>query len=79
MAMLRAHLMLNWFGYSDPAGGRSAVRAHHPAPVHGLEPGARLDEATHLSVCRLLEKYELAAGILVVINGYLGDCSPWLR
>lgn len=30
------------------------------------------DETTILNSRRLLEKYELAAGILAVINGYLG-------
>ncbi|MDT4883546.1 hypothetical protein FQZ97_1195960 [compost metagenome] len=33
------------------------------------------DETTLLNFRRLLEKYELAAGILAVINGYLGDCG----
>lgn len=31
------------------------------------------DEPTILNFCRLLEKHELAGGILQVINGYLGD------
>jgi transposase, IS5 family len=37
------------------------------------------DETTILNFRRLLEKHELAAGILSVINGYLGDRGLWLR
>jgi len=54
MAMLRLHLMQNWFGYSDPA----------------MEEA--LYETTILNVRRLLDKHELAAGALGVINSYLG-------
>lgn len=36
-AMLRVHLMQNWFGYSDVG---SAVRNHHSAPVRRTEPRA---------------------------------------
>jgi len=38
-----------------------------------------LYEATILNFRRLLEKHELAAGILAVINGYLGDRGLSLR
>jgi len=37
------------------------------------------DETTILNFRRLLEKHELAAGSLAVINGYLGDRSLSLR
>jgi IS5 family transposase len=37
------------------------------------------DETTILNFRRLLEKHELAGGILVVINGYLGDRGLSLR
>jgi len=37
------------------------------------------DETTLLNFRRLLEKHELAAGILGVINGYLGDRGLSLR
>ncbi len=37
------------------------------------------DETTILNFRRLLEKHELAAGILCVINGYLGDRGLSLR
>jgi IS5 family transposase len=36
-AMLRVHLMQNWFGYSDVG---SAVRNHHSALVRRTEPRA---------------------------------------
>ncbi|WP_256667610.1 MULTISPECIES: transposase [unclassified Pseudomonas] len=39
MAMLRVHLMQNWFGYSD---GGGAVRDHYPATICWVEPGAHL-------------------------------------
>jgi len=37
------------------------------------------DATTILNFRRLLEKHEPAAGILGVINGYLGDRGLWLR
>jgi IS5 family transposase len=37
------------------------------------------DETTILNFRRLLEKHELAGGILAVINGYLGDRGLSLR
>ena len=37
------------------------------------------DETTILNFRRLLEKHELAGGILQVINGYLGDRGLMLR
>ena len=61
MAMLRVHLMQNWFGYSDAA----------------MEDA--LYETTILNFRRLLEKHELASGILAVINGYLGNRGLSLR
>ena len=38
-----------------------------------------LDETTILNLRRLLERHELAGGILQVINGYLGDRGLMLR
>jgi len=45
------------------------VRDHYPAPDFERIP----DETMILNFRRLLETRELAAGILAVINGYLGD------
>ena len=32
MAMLRAHLMQNWFGYSDPEMEKALYETYHPTP-----------------------------------------------
>lgn len=40
LAMLRIHLMQNWFGYSDPAMEEALYETYHPAPVRRVEPGA---------------------------------------
>nr|WP_240936720.1 transposase [Pseudomonas aeruginosa] len=69
MAMLRVHLMQNWFGYKRSSDGGGTVRDHHPAAVRGLSLERIPDETTILNFRRLLEKHELAAGILAVING----------
>ena len=78
MAMLRVHLMQNWFGYSDPA-----MEALYEATILRQFSGLHLDripdETTIFNFRRLLEKHELAAGILQVINGYLGDRGLMLR
>jgi IS5 family transposase len=79
MAMLRVHLMQNGFCYSDPA----MEEALYETTI--LRQSARLslehipDETTILNFRRLLEKHELAAGTLAVINGYLGDRGLSLR
>jgi transposase, IS5 family len=79
MAMLRVHLMQNWFGYSDPAMEESLYETTILRQFAGLGLERIPDETTILNFRRLLEKYELAAGILVVINGYLGDRGLSLR
>ena len=75
MAMLRVHLMQNLFGYSNP----TMEEALHETIILRQFPGLGLecisDETTILNFRRLLEKHELAAGILSVINGYLDDRS----
>ena len=79
MAMLRVHLLQNWFGYSDPAmeGALYETTILRQFASLGLE---RIpDETTILNFRRLPEKHELAAGILAVINGYLGDRGLSLR
>ena len=79
MAMLRVHLMQNWFWYSDPAMEESLYETTILRQFAGLGLERIPDETTILNFRRLLEKYELAAGILVVINGYLGDRGLSLR
>ncbi len=79
MAMLRVHLMQNWFGYSDPAMEESLYETMILRQFAGLHLDRIPDETTILNFRRLLEKHELAVGILQVINGYLGDRGLLLR
>lgn len=77
--MLRVHLMQNWFGYSDPAMEEALYQTAILRHFTGLNLDRIPDETTILNFRRLLEKHELAAGILAVINGYLGDRGLSLR
>lgn len=79
MAMLRVHLMQNWFGYSDPAMEEALYETTILRQFAGLRLERIPDETTILNFRRLLEKHELAAGILGVINGHLGDRGLSLR
>ena len=79
MAMLRVHLMQNWFGYSDPTMEEALYETTILRQFAGLNLERIPDETTILNFRRLLEKHELAAGILGVINGYLGDRGLSLR
>ncbi|MBI7310086.1 IS5 family transposase [Pseudomonas aeruginosa] len=79
MAMLRVHLMQNWFGYSDPAMEEALYETTILRQFAGLSLERIPDEITILSFRRLLERHELATGILSVINGYLGDRGLSLR
>ena len=63
MAMLRVHLLQNWFGYSDPAMEEALYETTILRQFAGLEPERIPDETTILNFRRLLEKHELAAGI----------------
>ncbi len=69
MAMLRVHLLQNWFGYSDPAMEEALYETTILRQFAGLNLERIPDETTILNFRRLLEKHELAAGILTVING----------
>ena len=79
MTMLRVHLMQNWFGYSDPAMEEALYETTILRQFAELSLERIPDETTILNFRRLLEKHELAAGILAVINGYLGDRGLSLR
>ena len=79
MAMLRVHLMQNWFDYSDPAMEEALYETTILRQFAGLNLERIPDETTILNFRRLLEKHELATGILAVINGYLGDRGLPLR
>jgi len=79
MAILRVHLMQNWFGYSDPAMEESLYETTILRHFAGLSLERIPDETTILNFRRLLESHDLAAGILGVINDYLGDRGLLLR
>ena len=79
MAMLRVLLMQNWFGYSDPAMEEALYETTIPRQLSGLSLERIPDETTILNFRSLLEKHELATGILGVINGCLGDRGLSLR
>ena len=79
MAMLRVHLMQNWFGYSDPAMEEALYETTILRQFAGLSLERIPDETTILNFRRLLERHELAVGILAVINSYLGDRGLSLR
>ena len=78
-AMLRVHLMQNWFGYSDPAMEEALYEVTILRHFAGLHLDRLPDETTILNFRRLLEKHALASGILEVINGYLGERGLLLR
>lgn len=65
MAMLRVHLLQNWFGYSDPAVEEAFYKTTILREFAGLSLERIPDETTIVNFRRLLEKHELAAGILV--------------
>ena len=73
MAMLRVHLMPNWFGSSYPAMKEALYETTILRQFSGLHLDRIPDETTILNFRRLLEKHELADWILQVINGYPGD------
>lgn len=79
MAVLRIHLMQNWFGYSDPAMEEALYETTILRQFAGLSLDRIPDETTILNFRLLLERHELAGGILQVINGYLGDRGLMLR
>ena len=79
MAILRVHLMQNWFGYIDPAVEEVLYETTILRQFSDLSLERIPDETAILNFRRLLEKHELATGILGVINGCLGDRSLSLR
>ena len=61
MAILRVHLMQNWFGYSDPAMEESLYETTILRHFAGLNLDRIPDETTILNFRRLLETHDLAA------------------
>lgn len=68
-----------YFVYSDPAMEESLYKATVLRHCAGLSLERIPDETAILNFRRLLEKHNLAAGILGVINKYLGDHGLLLR
>jgi len=60
MAMLRVHLLQNWFGYSDPAMEEALYETTILRQFAGLNLERIPDETTILNFRRLLEKHELS-------------------
>lgn len=79
MAMLREHLMQNWFDHSDLAMEEALYEKPLLRQFSGLSLQRIPDEIVILNFRRLLEKHELAVRILAVINGYLSDRGLSLR
>ncbi|KAA8554018.1 hypothetical protein FX983_02818 [Pseudomonas frederiksbergensis] len=79
MAMLRIHLMQDWFGYSDPAMEEALYETTILLLFTGLNLRRIPDEITLLNFRRFLEKHELAAGIQAMVDGYLGNQGLSLR
>jgi IS5 family transposase len=73
MAMLRGPSAANWFGYSDPTMEKALYETTILRQFAGLSLKRIPDETTTLNFRRLPEIHDLAAGILGVINGNLGD------
>ena len=73
MAMLRAQLMQDWFGYSEPAMEETMYETTILRQFSGFSLDQIPDETMILNFPCLLEKHELAGGIFQVINGYLSD------
>ena len=80
-AMLRIHLMQQWFGYSDP----SMEEALHDVPMlrefAGLDAGedAMPDETTILKFRYLLEKHHLAQSLFAETTAQLAQQGLLLR
>jgi len=78
--MLRIHLLQNWFSLSDPAMEEALYEITPMRQFARLTLSAPIPEdTTIMKFGHLLEKHQLAAGILQVINGYLQDKGLSLR
>mgnify|MGYP002717868122 CR=1 FL=1 len=64
MAMLRVHLMQNWFGYSDPAMEEALYETTILRQFAGLSLERIPDETTILNFRRLLKKHDIDFEVL---------------
>lgn len=80
-AMLRIHLLQNWYGYSDPAMEEALYEVTPLRRFAGLSltRGGIPDETTILNFRRLLENNNLAPALLAAVNQHLGDHNLLLR
>ena len=67
-AMLRTHLMQNWFGFSDPAMEEALYEITPLRHFARLRMSAIPDETTLLNFRHLLEKHNLGDAILATVN-----------
>ena len=71
-AMLRVHLMQNWFALSDPAMEEALYEIASLRNFAGLKLSEPIpDETTILNFRHLLEEHELAEDILKAVNAHL--------
>ena len=78
--ILRIHLLHNWFSLSDPAMEEALYEITSMRRFARLTLSAPIPEDTTIMNFRhLLEKHQLAAGILETINAYLRDKGLSLR
>ena len=71
-AMLRVHLMQNWFALSDPAMEEALYEIASLRNFAGLKLSESIpDETTILNFRHLLEEYDLAEDILKQVNAHL--------
>ncbi len=78
-AMLRVHLMQNWFGFSDPAMEEALYEITPLRQFARLRMSAIPDETTLLNFRHLLEKHDLAPKILDAVNADLTRKGLLLR
>jgi IS5 family transposase len=80
-AMLRVHLMQNWFALSDPAMEESLYDSQSMRQFAGLSltRGCLPDETTILNFRHLLERNDLATRLLAEVNAMLGERGLLLR
>ncbi len=79
-AMLRVHLMQNWFGLSDPAMEEALYEITPMRAFAGLTLTQAIpDETTILNFRHLLEANELAPEILQRVNAYLSRKGLMLK
>ena len=79
-AMLRVHLMQNWFALSDPAMEEALYEIASLRNFAGLKLSEPIpDETTILNFRHLLEEHELAEDILKAVNAHLARKGRLLR